>query len=156
MTKEEALKLALEALHGFIPYLPLNDEAQCGRYDEAITAIKKALAQPEQEPVGKLQEATAERAWFTIDELNAWADKKLSENPHWVMPKDAPERDEPPPQRPWVGLTDDELLKTYGWDFVSYGQSDRPSLGPSILDEAKQEIIDGLRKVEAKLKEKNT
>lgn len=50
MTKE-ALKLALEALHGFIPYLPLNDEAQCGRYDEAIIAIKQALAQPQQEPV---------------------------------------------------------------------------------------------------------
>ena len=47
MTKNEALKLALEALHGFIPYLPLNDEAQCGRYDKAITAIKEALAQPE-------------------------------------------------------------------------------------------------------------
>lgn len=50
------------------------------------------VAQPEQEP-------TSERAWFTIAELNAWADKKLSENPHWVMPKDKPERDEPPPQR---------------------------------------------------------
>jgi hypothetical protein len=50
------------------------------------------LAQPEQEP-------TAKRAWFTIAELNALADKKLSENPHWVMPKDKPERDEPPPQR---------------------------------------------------------
>jgi hypothetical protein len=47
MTKDEALKMALEALHGFIPYLPLNDEAQCGRYDEALTAIKEALAQPE-------------------------------------------------------------------------------------------------------------
>ena len=58
--------------------------------------------------------------------------------------------------RTWVGLTDDELLKTYGWEFVSYGQSDRPSLGPSILDEAKQEIIDGLRKVEAALRSKNT
>jgi len=61
-------------------------------------------------------------------------------------------------QRPWVSLTDEELLKTYGWQFESYGQSDRPSpsLGQSIVDEAKQEIIDGLRKVEAKLKEKNT
>ena len=47
MTHTEALKLALEALHGFIPYLPLNDEAQCGRYDKALTAIKKALAQSE-------------------------------------------------------------------------------------------------------------
>ena len=44
MTKDEALKLALEALHGFIPYLPLNDEVQCGRYDKAITAIKETLA----------------------------------------------------------------------------------------------------------------
>jgi hypothetical protein len=50
------------------------------------------LEQPEQEPA-------AERAWFTIAELNAWADKKLSENPHWVMPKDKPERDEPPPEQ---------------------------------------------------------
>ena len=59
-------------------------------------------------------------------------------------------------QREWVSLTDEELLKTYGWQFESYGQSDRPSsLGQSIVDEAKQEIIDGLRKVEAKLKEKN-
>ena len=65
-------------------------------------------AHPEQEPVGKLQEPTAERAWFTIAELNAWADKKLSENPHWVMPKDEPERDESPPQRTWVGLTPQE------------------------------------------------
>ena len=46
MTKE-VLKLALEALHGFIPYLPLNDEVQCGRYDKAITALREALAQPE-------------------------------------------------------------------------------------------------------------
>ena len=100
--------------------------------DEAITAIKEALAQPEQEPVGKLQEATAERAWFTIAELNAWADKKLSENPHWVMPKDEPERDEPPPQRTWVGLTDEDELDWDGGDLKSL-----------------------VKAIEAKLKEKN-
>ena len=50
MTKE-VLKLALDALEGFIPYLPLKDEAQCNRYDKAIAAIKKALAESEQEPV---------------------------------------------------------------------------------------------------------
>jgi len=61
---------------------------------------EQAIAKLESEkPVGKLQEPTVERAWFTIDELNAWADKKLSENPDWVMPKDEPERNEPPPQR---------------------------------------------------------
>ena len=97
-----------------------------------------ALAQPKQEPVGKLQEPTAERSWFTIAELNAWADKKLAENSNWVMPKDEPECDEPPPvQRTWVGLTDEEI----------------------------QECLKGLptqtidiyaRRIEAKLKEKNT
>jgi hypothetical protein len=56
-----------------------------------------ALAQSKQEPMGKLQEPTAERSWFTISELNEWADKKLAENSNWVMPKDEPERDEPPP-----------------------------------------------------------
>jgi hypothetical protein len=40
----EALKLALEALEGFIPYLPFKDEAQCNRHDKAIFAIKEALA----------------------------------------------------------------------------------------------------------------
>jgi hypothetical protein len=71
--------------------------------------------QPKQEPLSKLQEPTAERAWFTIAELNAWADKKLSENPHWVMPKDEPERDEPSPQRPWVGLTEEEIAEFGTW-----------------------------------------
>ena len=44
---KETLKLALEALHGFIPYLPLKDKEQCEKYDKAITAIKAALAQLE-------------------------------------------------------------------------------------------------------------
>ena len=48
MTKDEALKMALDALEGFIPYLPLKDEAQCNRYDKAITAVKETLAQSEQ------------------------------------------------------------------------------------------------------------
>ena len=44
MTKNEALQLALEALHGFIPYLPLDsNKPQCDKYDQAITAIKEAL-----------------------------------------------------------------------------------------------------------------
>ena len=90
-----------------------------------------------QEPVVKLQEPTVERAWFTIDELNAWADKKLSENPHWVMPKEEPERDEPPPQRTWVGLTNDEItaLKHNGERYIS--------------------SQDFARAIEAKLKQKN-
>ena len=154
MTKDEALKLALEALEanhflihgsetkGGLAFCMDGYYSGCFDIDsndkqtnEAITAIKEALAQPEQEPVGKLQEATAERAWFTIAELNAWADKKLSENPHWVMPKDEPERDEPPPQREWVGLTDEEI--------------------PDIYVEGTA-FFHGVKWAEARLKEKNT
>ena len=62
MTKDEALKLALEALkmadelcrgHGidFKEYgLEFDRDIQV-KYKDAITAIKEALAQPEQEPV---------------------------------------------------------------------------------------------------------
>jgi hypothetical protein len=49
--KDAALRLALEALYGFIPYLPLeHDKPQCDRYDQAITAIKAAL-EAKDEPV---------------------------------------------------------------------------------------------------------
>lgn len=39
----DKLEQVLEALYGFIPYLPLDDDAQCGRYDKAITTLKEAL-----------------------------------------------------------------------------------------------------------------
>ena len=41
----EVMKQALEALEGFIPYLPLPDKTQCGRYDKAITALRAAIEQ---------------------------------------------------------------------------------------------------------------
>jgi hypothetical protein len=67
MTKDEALKLALEALETLhdenMDYLTRNklggENNQCMVFArEAITAIKEALAQPEQEPV----------AWMCADE----------------------------------------------------------------------------------------
>ena len=58
MTKDEALKLALEALESVLDDSPkvLDASISGGLYEvvqcrEAITAIKEALAQPEQEPV---------------------------------------------------------------------------------------------------------
>jgi len=99
----------------------------------ASKSTYKEQIETKDEPVCRLQEPTVERAWFTIAELNAWADKKLSENPHWVMPKDEPERDEPPPQRTWVGLKDDDEIPWDGVDAKSFA-----------------------RAIEAKLKERNT
>jgi hypothetical protein len=71
MTKEEALKLALEALetHG-AAYLH-----HALRYEEAITAIKEALAQPEQEPA---QEPVA---WMDICEKG-----QMSNLRYWSEP----------------------------------------------------------------------
>jgi hypothetical protein len=44
MTKDEALRIALDALYGFIPYLPIgHDKAQCDKYNQAVYAIKEAL-----------------------------------------------------------------------------------------------------------------
>ena len=94
MTKDEALKLALEALHGFIPYLPLNDEAQCGRYDKAIASIDKALKKPEQEPVG----------WAEHGVINWLADKQFN---HTSFLYDTPA------QRKWIGLTAMEMEGLY-------------------------------------------
>ena len=44
MTEHEVLRLALEALYGFIPYLPIeHDKPQCDRYDKAVSAIEAKL-----------------------------------------------------------------------------------------------------------------
>jgi len=53
------------------------------------------------------------------------------------------------PKREWVGLTDEELLQAYGWRLASGAPN-------WFLEEAKQELLGALRKVEAKLKERNT
>ena len=58
MTKEEALTLALKALE----HSHANEPIWKTPHREAITAIKEALAQPEQEPV----------AWLTDDERKAF------------------------------------------------------------------------------------
>ena len=112
MTKDEALKLALSALDEVRQetFRLMRDGQTLYAEDKVwstIISIKEVLAQ-EQEPVGKLQEPTTERSWFTIAELNAWADKNLAENPNWVMPTEEPERE-------WVGLTKEEIAEFDTW-----------------------------------------
>lgn len=94
---QEALKLALEALEvlGWQP----TEEAMDYR-DNAITAIKEALAQSEQEPV----------AWFSPlgnlykTRFHATANGEQVITPLYTTP-----------QRTWVGLTDEEVDKCYYW-----------------------------------------
>jgi hypothetical protein len=120
MTKDEALKLALEALERcvatcFDPYS--HEQAMSGSehfVNQTITAIKEALAQPEQEPV----------AWVNSSELlvmkgNAYAGAK-----DWRVNLGLePEEGDvglytTPPQRTWVGLTDKDWNRSkHNYDF---------------------------------------
>ena len=67
MTKDEALKMALEALERSVAtcFDPYAHEQVMSRpehfVNQTITAIKEALAQPEQEPVGYVNEGEPDR-----------------------------------------------------------------------------------------------
>ena len=134
MTKDEALKLALEALNDLSAW---NDGEVGGHMDEpysaevarrTITAIKEALAQQEQEPVaweqfypdiGKPQIAfNAEVIGYVApqpkQEPLAWISTGTARMIHWTSDKPAYGDDWvplyiTPPQREFVGLTDDEI-----------------------------------------------
>jgi hypothetical protein len=143
MTKE-ALKLALEALN--------TTESDCGsraweREQEAITAIKEALAnealdkmaenarelgldyEPAQEPVAFINVEQRKLEWAKYMSWDTPTVVNLPKIPLYTIP----------PQRTWVGLTDEE--KKSFW----------------TADQMTQEEWDKLfNAIETKLKEKNT
>ena len=91
----KAAEMALEALHNI---------DQSNNYD-AIEALRQALAQPEQEPVGWLNANEGVDAYaFT------WRKKETHDIPLYTAP----------PKREWVGLTDDDKREfaaaQYGWE----------------------------------------
>jgi hypothetical protein len=126
LTKEqEALKLALKALeaHG-AAYL--HHEL---RYEEAITAVKEALAQPAQEPVAAVTSKTGNPDIT----MSWWHEPALLVGTKFYTA---------PPQRPWVGLTDAEIDSLHSEIKVRLmGTFDTKDIYQAI---------------EAKLKEKNT
>jgi plasmid stabilization system protein ParE len=124
----QALELALEALEEAWYHVGTFQptEKAIDLYDEARAAIKEALAQPEQEPVGQLLEDAFGRGqvmWFN-------------------KPKDESMLYTTPPQRTWVGLTDEEIA-----DCAEKMEASDPT------DSFWREFFRG---IEAKLKEKNT
>jgi len=97
--EQEALKLALEALETELCIdWTNNDEfnASAEKMHEAITAIKEALAQPAQEPVAWI---TPDGEGFRIRFSAPTSDVPLGWDALYTVPQ----------QRPWVGLTDEEL-----------------------------------------------
>jgi hypothetical protein len=123
MMKTEALQLALEALE------KISMGGDPRRADLAITAIKATL-EAKDEPV----------AW-----LHRFIEGGISINLKPLDLERHPERWEPlyatPPQRTWVGLTDEERGQVYAdWRFNGGNLSN----------------LELCRAIEAKLKEKNT
>ena len=110
MTKDEAMKLALETLEAD----PLEMVADANGHmvflkDKAITAIKEALAESEQEPLAWISTGTARMIHWTSD--------KPAYGDDWV-----PLYTSPPQRKP---LTDEEIWK-FWWarPEVSEGEDD--------------------------------
>jgi hypothetical protein len=144
MTKDEALKLALEALKQIDEAMPFPVAKL------AQKVIKEALAQPEQEPVawnvidptGKIvaTEMNSVRGWARIEGYKPTVEGLLGfhEQGWRVVPTT-------PPQRTWVGLTDGEVDKM----ILLMGFPPDWTTENAIV----KNIV---RNLESKLKEKNT
>ena len=128
-TKDEALKLALEALEWINRVNAMDFEYQ-RKARESLNAIYEALAeQPaQQEPV----------AWMYEDMMGLVGVRVQKEKPIVARPV-TPLYTSPPAQRTWVGLTDEEMDDCWNKLFGT-GNYNRRNV---------------YRAIEAELKEKN-
>lgn len=179
-TKDEALKLALEALennkrkHHYCEDTwyscpkhedgcandSVGDECNCGadeenaEIDKTIAAIKEALAQPPEEPVAIeywLQDTMESGRWVTTDNMEkATAEKMLSGEYGNVYPQGRIV-DPSPPQREWVGLTGWQALDVARSIEIEFKNESDEGLAQQVDD-----ILTFARAIEAALKEKNT
>jgi len=141
MTKDETLRMALEALEAMQMYAEAERKGLriC---DEAITAIKQALAAPVQEPVGWMSNKDFEPIRIRImQEAYELADSNDPEGYNAIKVMCGDVQKMLSPQRTWVGLTDEEIEKV--WRRVRANEY-HSCVEPFAKD------------IEAKLKEKNT
>jgi len=128
----QAAQQALDALREF------GYHGSSPRWERTANALKAALAQPEQEPVAwGVFEGNLHDMFFTQEEAREMAQLKGSHaevRPLYTIP----------PQRPWQGLTDEEI-----W-------SADPRIGTSDSNVNPYQILKNARAIETKLKEKNT
>ena len=141
MTKNEVLRMALEALEAMQMYAEAERKGLriC---DEAITAIKQALAAPVQEPVGWISNKDFEPIRIRImQEAYELADSNNPEGYNAIKVMCGDVQKMLSPQRTWVGLTDEEMLTLEETTTCAKDESWLRNL---------------TRAIEAKLKEKNT
>jgi hypothetical protein len=125
MTKDEALKLALEALGWTDEWRPQ------GLKEDAITAIKAAL-EAKDEPVAWRDAAIRLGEELSSVGPNGYYDMNAKEWLDWAMEQN-PRGEHSLPQRTWVGLTDEDEI-----DWEEGGN-----------------LKDLVKAIEAKLKQKN-
>ena len=137
----KAAEMALKALNT----LYLNDysgyeicKQEAYLVDDAIQALIKALAQPEQEPLAWVQEDVCRKQFMsTGNQRRLWWECENGVGfPIYCAP----------PKRKWVGLTDDEIESFDGVEMKYIGTGE-------YVTEGEYEFA---RAIEAKLKEKNT
>lgn len=134
--KDEALKLALEALELEDMACRYEKDPTPEHIDKAITALREALAeQPaQQEPeIVERIKCRAGQTLRTVRNPNITARESI-ELANWIVTNTAP----PAAQRTWVGLTDEEVEQVC------------VPLGAAMLS-----FTEVARAIEAKLREKN-
>ena len=109
--EREALKLALEALGKAKRQIVHAKVAPHGCIGDAITAIKEALAQPEQEQEQEQEPVAWMYDWFCDDKLiTGWIAHSEPEIPKSMALNIRPLYTTPP-QRTWVGPTGNEWFE---------------------------------------------
>jgi hypothetical protein len=134
-------------------------------YSGTTDMLRARLAQPEPEPVAKMREMLEvqgrDGTWDYEPYFHGMYNGMefmlaLAEGRDPVFRK-APEKWlNAPPKRKWQGLTDEEMLDAYAPNRIP--DSAYSNMGEDlkkIHDAAKEEMLSGLRAIEAKLKEKN-
>ena len=126
MTKDEALRMALEALEA--DELDMVDDGSGNmvfRKEQAITAIKEALAQPKQEPLAWISTGPATMIHWTAD--------KPAYGDDWVPLYTTP------PQRTWVGdLEDIDINITWNENSMRDFGKDELNFARAILRKAQE------------------
>jgi hypothetical protein len=126
----EIMQQALDAIKQHF----LHHEHGCVYLNPVMYALEQELAKPEQEkqePVARFNWNEAKFEWLT----------EYSFDKHHMKPLYLA-----PPRKPWQGLTDDEIKEILGLNEAPW----------SLSGVALQHVMDDVRALEAKIKEKNT
>ena len=128
MTDRELMQQALSVLcnnvrprDGVRDNKHLTPKSHAEIYQQTVDALRERLAQPEQEPVAYLCENAVGHKYFR------WKKPSSTYKPIALYTT--------PPQRPWVGLTDEKV--------------------DALQDFAYADDVEFVKHIEAKLKEKN-